>query len=393
MSHLVMLAPANYGSALAQLGKGRLSRLKFWFGGMEPGQGVLDWLELGSTQAWDLNSEWIRSDGSQIGPNGVFPFVLTGQSIDRAFYDNINAYTGETGSDGVVRVAAANLCGTYIKLVQEPPKPDWKGEFTANELSVESIIRAPNTALRVVGRKSHSGEAMGIMRSVKETPDDENSRETVASILACIQVRTNDRYKDLCDQFEAETEKVQEGERLEVEDLLFPAPRYFIHDKFSMMVFRVRDNEDHPVIDFDMVLTDGPNADPNHLPEGFFVDRQRNRSNPECLTYFFNHDVMKGSKPVLDKNGNVLRKEMKGSGTMGLRIIARPDRGFVHYVPCELKASREMLDKALCYNSTTLVDIRLQRIVHRNVFQIDTLSAGTKFVDFKETGPGMEIAG
>ena len=30
MSHLVMLAPANFGSALAQLGKGRLSRVKAW---------------------------------------------------------------------------------------------------------------------------------------------------------------------------------------------------------------------------------------------------------------------------------------------------------------------------------------------------------------------------
>ena len=48
MSHLIMLAPANYGSALAQLGKQRLSRIKSWFEGVEPGQGVLDWLELGS---------------------------------------------------------------------------------------------------------------------------------------------------------------------------------------------------------------------------------------------------------------------------------------------------------------------------------------------------------
>ena len=32
MSHLVMLAPANFGSALAHLGKGRVGRLKAWFG-------------------------------------------------------------------------------------------------------------------------------------------------------------------------------------------------------------------------------------------------------------------------------------------------------------------------------------------------------------------------
>ena len=75
-----MLAPANYGSALAQLGKQRLGRLMSWFEGVEPGQGVLDWLELGSTESWALNKEWIASDGTQIGPNGVFPFVITGQS-------------------------------------------------------------------------------------------------------------------------------------------------------------------------------------------------------------------------------------------------------------------------------------------------------------------------
>lgn len=163
MSHLVMLAPANYGSALAQLGKGRLSRMKSWFGGVEPGQGVLDWLELGSEEAWDLNSQWVHSDGSQIGPKGVFPFVLTGQYIDRALYDNLNAYTGEIGSDGVVRVAAANLCGRYIELTQETPrrKPGGGGEFEAGRLEVGDFAEAPDTALRIIGGRSHSGKGHG----------------------------------------------------------------------------------------------------------------------------------------------------------------------------------------------------------------------------------------
>ena len=50
MSHLIMLAPANFGSALAQLGKGRLSDIKSMFQGVEPGTGVLDWLELGRSK-------------------------------------------------------------------------------------------------------------------------------------------------------------------------------------------------------------------------------------------------------------------------------------------------------------------------------------------------------
>ena len=42
MTYLIMLAPANHGSALAQLGKGRLGRIKAAFSGVEPGQGILD---------------------------------------------------------------------------------------------------------------------------------------------------------------------------------------------------------------------------------------------------------------------------------------------------------------------------------------------------------------
>ncbi len=393
MSHLVMLAPANYGSALAQLGKGRLSRLKSWFGGVEPGQGVLDWLELGSAEAWNLNTGWIRSTGSQIGPHGVFPFVLTGQSIDRALYDNLNSYTGEMGSDGVVRVAAANLCGRYIKLVQEVPTPKAgkKGTFSADELKVEEFKLAPKTALRVINGKSHSGTDMGIMRSVKETQGDIKSQETVDAVLACVRVQTEDQYGLLCDQFQADTDTVQKNEQLEVTRRLFRSEVSFVHDRYAMVVFRVRDDEGHPVPDYDLLLTAGPKANPNHLPQGFFVDRQRNRVNPETITYFFNRDVMKGTEAVRGKDDKIVRAEMPGAEMLGFRIAARPDSGFVHYLPCEVKASADMLEKALHANSTTLVDIVLRRVVRKNVFRVEKMTSETKPLNFKDTKPGEEI--
>ena len=64
LGHLVMLAPANHGSALAQLGKGKLARMKFFLDGLEPGVGVLDWLELGSEQSWRLNCAWLEYDAT-----------------------------------------------------------------------------------------------------------------------------------------------------------------------------------------------------------------------------------------------------------------------------------------------------------------------------------------
>lgn len=392
MSHLIMLAPANYGSALAQLGKARINRLKSWFEGVEPGQGVLDWLELGSKEAWKLNMTWVCSDGSQIGHKGVFPFVLTGQSIDRAIYDNLNSYTGETGSDGVVRVAAANLCGTYIRLSQEIPQPVPKkpGVYKASELKVETICTAPQTALRVISAKSHSGNKMGIMRSIKENLDDTKNGETINAILACIQVADEKQYKTLCKQFGAETVEVQKAEQLEVEQRLLK-DACFIHDRYSMVIFRVQDDEGYPVLDYDLLLTAGAEADPNHLPQGFFIDRQRNSISPETITYYLDRDVMKGSKAIEDKDGNIVRNAISGAEMLGLRVIARPDDGFVYYLPCEIKASSDTLQTVLHANSTTLVDIVLRRIVRKNVFCMARVTNGTKPGSFKNTKQGDGI--
>ncbi len=393
MSHLIMLAPANYGSALAQLGKGRISRMKSWFGGVEPGQGVLDWLELGSAEAWDLNEAWIRSSGNQISKRGVFPFVLTGQSIDRAFYDHLNSYTGESGSDGAVRVAAANVMGRYINLVQEKPqpKPGKKGEFIADTLKRAEFEESPPCPLRVVGGKSHSGKDMGIMRSVKVKQGGKKSAETLKAILACLEVKSRAQYMDLCDRFENETAAVQTDETLEVDDRRLRPDKRFFHDPHSQVIFRVRDTEGHPIADFDLVLTAGPDGDPNHLPSGFLADRQRNKVNPETITYFFNHSVMKGAPEVKDKKGNVVREKLKSSGMLGIRIIPRPSSGFVHYLPCEIKATRDLLEKVLKPNSTTLIDIRLRRIVRKNVFRVEKLTRATKPTKFSKTKPGNEI--
>ena len=393
MSHLIMLAPANYGSALAHLGKERLSRMKSWFGGVEPGQGVLDWLELGSEAAWDLNLAWIRSDGSQISAKGVFPFVLTGQTIDRAFYDNLNSYTGEMGSDGVVRVAAANLEGRFIKLVQQAPKKKTgkKGVFETNNLEVEEFTEAPNTALRIIGGKSHSGSRIGIMRSVKKAQTDRKSQDTVDAILDCLKVRTKAQYQNLCQRFATQTNDVQEQEILEVETRFLRSDALFFHDKFSMVVFRVRDDEDYPITDFDLICTSGPESNPSHLPQGFLADRQRNSVDLETLTYFFNYGAMAGSEAVKDQDGNVVRDAKEGAGTLGFQIVPRPDSGFVHYLPCEIKASKDLLLQALHANSTTLIDIRLRRVVRKNVFCVDKMTNKTIPLNFNRTKPSDNI--
>jgi len=389
MSHLIMLAPANHGSSLAQLGKARIGRIKSWFSGVEPGQGVLDWLELGSIEGWNLNIDWIENSKDQVGVDGIFPFVLSGQAIDRKLYDNLNTYTGEAGSDGVVRVASANINSRHVVLSQPALSLDPQGNIIPLDFTPGTIATAPKTALRVVRMKSHSGSDMGIMNSVLQDSTDIKSADTVSAILQCIRVKNDSDYQQVCDDFAAKTDEIQKDEQLETETDLLIINRYFIHDRYSMVVFRVRDHKGYPVTDFDLVLTAGPGDDPNHLPEGFCADRQRNRLNPEIITFYFNFDILNGCDAIME-GSKVVRPAIKPTTMLGLHIYPRPVNGFVRYMPCQVKASAALFSSVLLPNTTTLVDIELQRIVDKEVFRTEQLTDDLSLLkkDFKDIVPG-----
>lgn len=396
MSHLIMLAPANFGSALAQLGKGRLSRIKSWADNVEPGEGVLDWLELGSPESWQLNMDWLDYAVTTSGQNPVFPFVLTGQSIDRSLFDHVNSYTGEIGSDGVVRAASANLNTQYVKLVQAKPQLIKDGERPAYEapklrLSNKDEKVSQRTAFRLVEGVAHSGEEMGILRSIKKS---RKTHPTVSAILDCISVSNGTEYRKLCDAFDAETLQVQKDELVEKENRFLLPDHYFIHDPHSMVIFRVMDDRGYIVKDLDLLLTAGPENSPNHLPEGFFRDRQANKRHAGTLTFFLNHALLTGCDVIYNGDGDMLRKQKVGAKSLGFNIlphIADADARathLVHYLETGLKATAGQLQKFLKPNQTTMVDIVLKRVVRESVFR---LSKNRTHVDFHDDPAGPAI--
>lgn len=354
LGHLVMLAPANHGSALAQLGKGRIARMKFCQGGLEPGTRVLDWLELGSSESWELNLAWLTSDGAGAG---LYPFVLTGQTIERRFYDHLNAYTGEAGSDGVVRVAAANLNYGLIRLVQKEQK-----------LRLSKEGRAPKTAFGVLPGRAHSGTAIGIVESVK--PDDDGTHPTVQWVLRCLKVRSAAAYRQLVRQLETLTAETQREERFEKAKEPFIFERTFVTNRYAMLVFNLLDDRGNSLVDYDVVFTAGPDYDPDHLPPGFFVDRQRNLLNPGKLTYYIDYDVM----------ADWMRKP-EVEGRFGFRIGARPDEGFVFYSVAEYRGTFEALRGYLAPNQTLMVEVELRRRVVEGVFRLTQNLGAEEFRD------------
>ncbi|HEX2668412.1 MAG TPA: phospholipase [Gammaproteobacteria bacterium] len=387
MSHLVMLAPANFGSALVQLGLAKLSRLRSaWFEGVDVGTGVLDWLELGSAQSLTLNLEWLDKGAGLIGPDGMFPFVLAGQSHDPLLYDFVNSYSGETGSDGAVRVASANLNFTHLRLTQQAPLPDKQSKlgFSAPRLSADTPRLPPAVPFAVIPGVCHSDVRMGIVRSV---PEGDAPHPTVDALLKALAVADMAGYARAFDEFAALTAATQERQRVEDRKPVTGFDHQLIHDPCSMLVFRVRDDEGNPVKDFDVVLTAGPQDNPNHLPPGFFVDRQRNHLDPGCIVYYVNAARLLGAAPVMHGDRQI-RPALPSAGSLGLRVIPFPQSGFVLYQPAMLKTDARHLKDFIKPNQTTLVDIVLKRIVREGVYRLTRKPSPE---DFTKQPPGMPI--
>lgn len=386
MSHLIMLAPANFGSALAQLGKSRLSRISTFFESVEPGTGVLDWLELGSPESWALNRKWItRTDDVTAGTSPVFPFVLTGQTIDRKLYDHLNSYTGEVGSDGVVRAAAANLNATLFEL-QQVFQTDPGGQVTP-AFALKAPISSQRTAFRILAGRSHSGKEKGILRSVT---NDRRSHPTVDAIVRCLAVATRDDYVELSDAFDEETGDVQDDEWVELAPSFLRRDHIEIHDRQTMLILRVRDDSGYVVDTFDFKLT-GENDAPDKLPLGFLTDRQRNHRDTGTVTLFLNYDLLKGCEPLSHpRTKKVIRPKVTGVKQLGFHLDPHQTGLdlFVRYVASAVSASRERLDRVIKPNETTLVDITVRRVVGRGTYEL-TLDRAPR--DFRDQAPGDQV--
>lgn len=121
IKHLVMLAPANFGSPLAHKGRSLVGRI--WKGlitkrpkgtAFETGTQILKGLELASPYTWDLaERDRFGNGGMMYGPGNVLCTVLVGQDAGSAS----NAIANEDGWDGTVRVSTANMDCARMRVV------------------------------------------------------------------------------------------------------------------------------------------------------------------------------------------------------------------------------------------------------------------------------------
>ncbi|MCG3204449.1 MAG: hypothetical protein KCHDKBKB_01164 [Elusimicrobia bacterium] len=321
MTHLIMLAPPNNGSRLAELGKSRLSRLRSLVG-VEPGMKVLDALELGSEFQWDLNTSWIQKK-LHAAP-GFYPIVITGQWIDKKLWDSIIPATYERGSDGVVRAASANLNMQKITVTD-------KGQILREVMGGIPFLVTPKTA--------HSDEKYGIMGSIPLR----GNHPVLAGILSALEVDSREEYQALEADFAMKTTLLQRKETYYDGSKL---------DRYCQVVFRVMDNQGNALGDYALEIVDA-SLRGDRMPSGFFGDKHKNLVAPEKFVYFLNYDRM---------------SEIQG-GKVGFRLNSAANTPLINYQEATLLAPLNV-ESVVKPNQTTFVEVILNRRINKKVFEI-----------------------
>jgi hypothetical protein len=202
----------------------------------------------------------------------------------------------------------------------------------------------------------------------------------VEAVLRCLGVKDSAGYTTLRLAFAAENSRHQRLEnRIEVEKIpVLPDRRYF-HDPHAMVIFRLLDDTGARVPDMNLLLTAGPAADPNQLPENFLTDRQGNRRAPGNLAFYLNHAVLTGCPELRDDEGKVRRPELIPRPPYGLRLQPREAERFVEHWPAELGAGIADLMDVIPPNQTTIIDLRLTRVVREGIFRFTRSLAARDF--------------
>lgn len=273
LKHLVMLAPANYGSALAAKGKSFIGRVTKGLGhGLQTGTQVLNALELGSPYQWRLAlSDVLSTDGAigdatpAYGEDGCLPFVLSGI---KGYEGILMQIVNEDGADGTVRAAAANLnaYGATLDFTvseQDPAFTPWEPRDTLGPY-----------AFRALPDEDHS--------SIKSA----SGAQTLALIVQALQCQDFAQYRAIQQAWSAATDQLEVATD--------PGRhRFFVLNTF------VVDDLGNPVEDH-FIEFYGPDHETNSEPMLYFHDKvirniHQNSTQAACRCFYLDRtELMNG---------------------------------------------------------------------------------------------------
>lgn len=379
LENLIYLAGANFGSGLAHIGKGQLAkwgRLVLW--GQERGVKILDGLELGSSWTLDLHLYFLESGNSPVREYGVREHVVVGSQADVQWYEAPIRYVKEDGSDGVVRVSAANVNFNYVRfeateearsLTSRAASTESDRNFARRgvrrslyhmaEYSRPGKAHVPLVPFAVPFECAHSGEEMGIVTGTRP-------REQVMRLLDLGLKSTDDNWQDRVAAFVEETRRTYKQAAQAkappkwIRWLTNPQAQY---DGHAQLVFRLRDQDGRPVEAFDIFFESKGGLPIKDLIE----DHHKNQVSGGILVFY-----LRTHRYDADQEEWVSR--MPGIGEVHLEVTAtEPQTPNIVYLPMRYRFTNRQMQDFIRPHMTTVVDITLLRLPLEDVYRIARL--------------------
>lgn len=226
VTNLVMMAPANFGSPLAQMGKsflGGLVKGRWKVGDMlETGKIILDGLELGSPYQWWLAHNDLLSINKYFMPEYIRTTVLVGDTD----YRGIRGWLNKPGTDGTVVIAGTNL--NSAKLCLKFTQPNNLSDSTAGH-QWETTKPVSDIAFGILRGYDHGSIVSSFTTSSSDPASINNVLMRALQVTATADFRI--LQKDLVDYTEQAYEKSG-------------------NEKFQQFLVHAVDNQEKSAMDF-----------------------------------------------------------------------------------------------------------------------------------------------
>lgn len=376
MKRLLMLAPANYGSKLAAIGKSMLGRLvKGFKHGFHTGTSMLNDLELSSPFQWELAQRdvLIAPGGDKTryyGDGAVWPFVIVGT---RGYTGFLRQIANENGADGTVRVCAANLNARGVTIDFRETDPDkmmipWQSRLDCD------------VPLAVLPTRTHGS----IIDPERTDPDNQDDIiETAAEkqqlgqlILEALACASFDDYRKIQQRWEAVSEQTAQRYLDDPEN-----PQAESYHQYMQMNAYVVDDHGKPVPDYFLEFFSNPaKADDQaniYLHTNVLEDVKKNSQNEALRNLYFDRtDLVDGYYP---------RFSMGAKPALYMSIYATAPGANVNYFDpanpdaagmVQIHLAGDLTERWLCRNSTHLVQIVIPRRPIEQVFRLTRFGQG-----------------
>lgn len=367
MKRLIMLAPANYGSRLAATGKSLLGRVfkgyNNWF---ETGRAMLNDLELSSPFQWELaERDIVRRPGADAttyyGPEQVWPFVIVGT---HPYASLLRQIVNEDGSDGTVRVCAANLNARGVTLDFSRKGPEVMTQW-------ESRLQC-DVPLAVLPTRTHSSIVDPLRRDKANREPIPETREEKAQlgerVLEALHCETFDDYRKIQEAWHELSERTARRAPLEKQ-------RADHFHQYLQLNAKVVDDQGRFVPDYflEFFSSDvGKHDDANAFLHGHVIEDVKTNSQNAALRslYFDRTDLM---ERFYDK--------IPGSAARVVRMsisAAPPGENVSYFRDTTVGARQEIVvhrqaesgERWLRRNTTHFVEIIIPRVPAKDVFRL-----------------------